>query len=272
MVARLVRDTPYWISDSYESAIDTTITLTIADNTGSIKVIVLTYGKQYVPGFARIAIVLEEFGESMPPELSDLFALVNCPINIGIVPGKPYSNKIYRSAMQGGWEVVCQLPMESVPYADLGTMGIYKTTTIENLEKLLARLSDAFEGAAGYSIHGGGVRIVENEPVILKTVFKHIKTEEKYFLDNSFAAHSRAEEFAYAQDIKCRVPGLWADRNGTFDQQKELVSRFADTVRKTGSGIVLVRNGVHSIELVRFMIAYFHKNDVKIVNVSSLFE
>lgn len=258
------------LSDAFEAPKDSAVTLEISGRTKVVRRQTLSYGGRFLPGYARIAFVVEGLGPDLTPEIIRLFSELKRPVTIGIVPFSPHAGKIRELAQRNGFEVLCQIPMETVPYRPLGDHALYKHFDPPKVDKTLFETAEFLPEARGYAIFGGGVRILENEPEILKRVLSFVRHEEKYFIDNSFASRSRAPEFAKTLEMQFMTPLGAADRGA--GKPKEEILRYAAMVRKTGAGIVLFRSPAGAAAVLNEAFPEIEKESIKIVTVSSLFK
>jgi polysaccharide deacetylase 2 family uncharacterized protein YibQ len=267
---RLAESRGLKVMDVWESGKDSSVALEIWGQTKLLRKLTLAYGPYYLPGYARLAFVLEGFGETFSQDISALFSGIKRPTTLGLVPQRAFTGRIYQLALQNGFEVLCQIPMENIPFRDLGENAVYKNSGKEKIESLLSDFNQEMPEAKGYSIFGGGIRIVENEPEILKTVMAHIKSGEGCFIDNSFASRSRVEEFAREAGVTLLVPLGCADEGDNAAKPEEAVLKYAGIVRKTGKGIILLRDIPHAGKVLEKTIPMIESYGIKLVTVSSL--
>ncbi len=271
-IKRIAESRGLSIADAIESARDSSITIEIWGKESLVRKTTIAYGPYYIPGYARLAFVVEGFGETFNQDISNLFSVIKRPMTLGIVPGGAFTSKIYQLAVQNGYEIICQIPMENIPYKDLGENAIYKRLDNKRIDKILTIFGESMPETKGYSIFGGGIRIVENEPEILKMVLAHIKAEDKYFIDNSFASRSRVEEIASITGLRVIEPLGFVDIGTDTLKEKEAVLKYANIARKTGKGIIFLKESPTVGKVLEQTIPIIESYGIKIVTISSLFK
>jgi polysaccharide deacetylase 2 family uncharacterized protein YibQ len=271
-IQRAVESTPFIISDVQALPRDSSVRLEFSNEDKVIRRTVIAYGDTYLTGFARAAVVLEGFGNQLNKNTHTLFSSIKRPMTIGIVPKQKFSSTVSTMALQNGWEIICQIPMESVPYKYLGKHAVYKHNDLKKLGQMLNSMGRSLAKAKGYAIYGGGIRIVENEPEILASVLKYIKKDKKFFIDNSFAQHSRARDLAFKAHVPFILPLGYGDKSSNMTDQKAAVTRFLEHIRKTGQGIILFKNGEKSLGVINYIIPLIESYGIKLVTVSSLLQ
>ncbi|MFH0918909.1 MAG: divergent polysaccharide deacetylase family protein [Fibrobacterota bacterium] len=272
-VQRLLESNGYSVPDIVTDDRDSTVTMQV-ENAGQkqFRKILFASSRNYLPGTARAALVLEGFGPILTENLAALFTGLNRPVTVGIVPLTPFSGRYRELAQKKGWEILCQIPMEPEPYRFVGEIAVYKHYQEEKLERVIADIEKDVPDAAGFSIYGSGNRITENEPDILRWLLRRLEKDNRYFLDNSFAGHSRTEELSRTEDLPYLAPFKYIDREKELADQKETLAQYAAIIRKTGKGVLLVRDCEYAGELIAYAIPYLESYGIKLVTLSTLYK
>lgn len=271
-VGKLLSATPYTLSDCVWSEKDSSVVLEISREDKVLRRMVLAYGRTYQAGYARMAVVLEGLGMDLDDRIHGIFSSIRYPVTVAVIPAARYAGRICEMARKNGWEIICQVPMESLPYRYLGGSAVYKHFEIRQVTALIAGFEEEMPDACGYSIFGGGIRIVENEPEILRAFLGYAKKKDRFFMDNSFAQHSRAVEIGSTLGVQVLEPPPYSDRSIGPEAQKAAAARQIAQIRRTGQGIMLIRDPGQALPLVTQALALAGEQGVKLVTVSTLLQ
>ncbi|OGS36107.1 MAG: hypothetical protein A2293_00520 [Elusimicrobia bacterium RIFOXYB2_FULL_49_7] len=269
-ISRAVVASGFIIADCIENNRDTSVVLEIARGTEGVRKMTLGYGARFQTGYARIAVVIEGFGLILDNNVHTFFSSVRLPLTLGIIPLTRYAESIADLARANGWELIGQIPMESFPYRYLGGNAIYKHFNATQVEKLLSACDENLPALAGYAIFGNGVRIVENEPDILRFVLQFAKIRKRYFLDNSFAQHSRVADIAAGLNVPLFAPLVQPDRFSNPESRHTALVNQINQIRRTGSGLLLLQTGDDLLSTLEEARRLIEKYDIKPVTLSTL--
>ncbi|MBL8028218.1 MAG: divergent polysaccharide deacetylase family protein, partial [Fibrobacteres bacterium] len=139
------------------------------------------------------------------------------------------------------------------------------------LLKLLEKIDQNLPESNGFTIYGGGLRILEDEPKHLKTVFEYVAKGGKFFLENVSSNRSHGAACAKETSLNYMRALVFIDGGLKTDKALEEVSRHAAVVKKIGSGVLIFRSPKNAAEVIPSMVAGFDTTGIKIVPLSSLF-
>lgn len=258
------------LTNCFENLKDSSIVMEFVGKSGLLRRIKLTKGKNQSAN-TRVAILIENIGLDLIPDLQKLFTIQNSTLVIGIVPLSPNATFYQALALKNDFEVITMLPMESVPYRNIGPEAIYKHTTTEQLAAILQKFDENLNGSSGYSIYGGGIRILESEPQILKRIFGHIKENGKFFVENSQSQRSKAYTFARELSIDYMRTAMSIESNRTTIGLDSDIEKVLLLIKKKGYGIISIQNPAHAAEIIHPLLNKIADANIRTTTISSLF-
>jgi polysaccharide deacetylase 2 family uncharacterized protein YibQ len=250
---------------------DSSVILEVSGKSGLVRRISIIKDVDRVRSLSRLAIVVEGFGQELIADADKLFSTKGVALTIGIIPLSPQADHYRTLALQNGCEIISMLPMESVPYKYLGDKAIYKRTDAGKLRKLLEEMDKSIPEANGFTIYGGGLRILEDEPRHLKMIFTYIQGNGKFFLENVSSGRSHALNCAKETELNYKKAAAFIDGDLNAEQALEEVMRHTSVIKKTGSGVLVFRGVKVAAAVVPKLAENLDNADIRTVPLSSLF-
>jgi len=148
----------------------------------SVFEITLIHDKNIQRSAGKIAICIDDFGSGFSKNIRSFFEL-ECTINVAVLPGLPYSEKISRYATEHGLEVLLHLPMQAQNHKQSDDRFLLSGKLSEKevktkIQNALATVPDA----CGVNNHMGSAASL-NAP-LLEIVMTEINRGNLFFLDS----------------------------------------------------------------------------------------
>jgi len=164
-------------------------------------VLVLARPKVVRSESGRIAVVIDDFGDRHDAMVESFLSL-DFPVTFSVLPGRKYSSRIAREAVQGGHEVILHLIMEPLneSFKDDGYI-ILKGMPPSQIREVVERSLKEVPGAIGVNNHMGS-KATQDRPT-LTPVFQSLIERGLFFMDSYTIASSQA--FPLAREMGLRT-------------------------------------------------------------------
>ncbi len=218
---------------------------------------------------ARIAIVIDDLGQSMVParELIKLEAA----ITFSILPNLEHSEETAQLAGENGRDVLLHMPMERKNLAGKGEEEgtLHSNMTPQEFTSAMEMHIDSVPGAIGINNHEGSA-LTENSEA-MKFLMAELKARDLMFLDSLTAsksiAYATAKEFGLKAAKRDVFLDNYQDRPGYIRGQLDELARIA---KKRGSAVGIGHPYRATLAELTTWIPEVNKQGIVIVPVSQL--
>lgn len=216
----------------------------------------------------RIAILIDDFGDRWDAFTASFLEL-DVPISISVIPGLPYSQKVYSEALKHGCEVLLHLPMQPVGsgYRSHPLM-ITEVMTGSEVEKMFEKAYENLSGVAGVNNHMGSL-ITANRR-IMKYVLQEIKSRDLYFLDSRTTAETVAYTLCTEMGVPAAERDVFLDTELTENAIRASLKQLGRVAREDGSAIGIGHGNRLTLLALREEIPRLRKEGFEFVRVSDV--
>ncbi|MFI5142405.1 MAG: divergent polysaccharide deacetylase family protein [Thermoanaerobaculales bacterium] len=201
--------------------------------------------RQVPPTSARLAIVLDDAGESL--EIVQEVAKLPASVAVAVLPNATHSAEVARALSSLGREVLLHMPME--PVANHGTgpgpgaveVGLTEDAVRERLDSALATVAVA----KGVNNHMGSRATAD--AATMRAVMIELHRRGLYFLDSRTTADTVAESEARANGVPALHRDIFLDVVGEPDAVQQALTQAMARAREKGSALAI--GHVHPVTL-----------------------
>lgn len=222
--------------------------------------------KKHVRG--RIAILIDDFGDRWD-SFAEAFLDLDAPLSVSIIPGLPYSERVFREAANRGKEILIHLPMQpkSGNYAK-GPYLIHQSLTQNQVQSRMESVLRVMHGAVGVNNHMGS--LVTTDRRLMRHVLEAVKKQNLFFVDSRTVAESVAYEVAQELGIPCANRDVFLDNTRSEDAIAGEIQRLARLAEDRGGAIGIGHGNRLTLEALRKHIPRLKADGFRFVRVSEL--
>lgn len=220
------------------------------------------------PGAARLAIVIDDIGESVsaPRKLLRLPA----PITFSILPDLPHTRDAAQVIAQGGREFIIHLPMEPVdfPVHDPGPRPLLLSLDREQTRARMEGYFRELPGAIGASNHMGSAYTADAE--LMTLVERSLADRHLFFLNSKTSPSPVPAEIAHAGRYAYLERDVFLDN----DRDERLIARQLDLAvahaLRYGQAIAIGHPYPETVQVLRAELTGAALRGVQLVSLSEL--
>jgi polysaccharide deacetylase 2 family uncharacterized protein YibQ len=215
----------------------------------------------------RMALIVDDFGFFYNSLVRD-FLKLDVDITISVIPGLRHSERICESALDGGKEVICHLPMEPQRGADdVGDIPLIRVEMDSGeIKKAVLDALETTPGVVGMNNHMGSLATADCD--VMRAVLEVCVERGLFFLDSKTSNKSVVEEIGKEVGADVISNDIFLDNRDedTHDSMLKLLSIAAR--RGEAVGILHVRRD--SFEALEWLISEAKRNGVRLVKITEL--
>lgn len=151
---------------------------------------------------AYIALIIDDLG-NIGPETEPVKSLLNIkyPITLSVIPERPNSAEIAKTASEKGFEILIHQPMEPInPTLSAGEGSILSNMTDPQISQMIQKHISEMPSAIGMNNHMGS-KVTQDEE-LMRVIMKELKRKNLFFIDSMTISTSKG--FAVAQEEKIK--------------------------------------------------------------------
>ena len=227
--------------------------------------------KDLVRGKIRIALIIGEFG-TPDNELIQDFLNLNRKISVSILPGSESSKEIARQAIEGGFEVILQMPMEprECPEIDPGRYTILTTHSYDEVRKKIDLALNDLEKVQGVCNYLGGKATEDTR--LMTRVVKELKKKSLFFIDKGTSQNSVAYQVAQKYGLKSANNPFYINISQSPHNGREQMERLAAIAFHKGKAIACGDYDQETADLLKDTIGHWESRGIELVYASELVE
>jgi uncharacterized protein len=220
------------------------------------------------PSLARIAIVIDDFGQNI--EIAKKFLLLPFPVAISILPYQPHSKEIAELAHQHGKEVLLHCPMEPAGYpkTDPGRGALLVSMSEDTIKQNIRNELDNSPYITGVNNHMGS-RMTENADA-MKAVLGEVGGRGLFFIDSCTTPGSKAYAIARELKIPSRKRDVFLDHNASPDAVRSQISRLIRKARIEGSALAIGHPRESTLKALQAAVEQFREQGIEVVRAKDL--
>ncbi len=215
----------------------------------------------------RIAIIIDDFGDHWD---SVVEAFLDLPFNvtISILPGRPMSRRVAKSAAEKGHEILMHQPMEPLTGTYSRENMILSQMTPEEIEKTVQKSLADVPGAVGTNNHMGS-RVTSNR--LCMTLFlKEIKKRDLFFVDSRTTAETVAFDVAREMGIPCSKRDVFLDVEPGMENIRKSFRLLMERAREQREAIGIGHCTQTTLEIMKEEIPGILKQGYQLITVSEM--
>jgi polysaccharide deacetylase 2 family uncharacterized protein YibQ len=220
-------------------------------------------------GGPRLAIVVDDLGHSITSTVRELVALP-WPLAMSILPERPVSDKVARSAHAAGREVLLHLPMEPEGYPETnpGPLAILLSQSSSEVHALVERALASVPYAQAVNNHMGSR--ASSDRRLMRAVLEETQRRGLYFLDSKTSPSSVICEVASELRLPCLENDLFLDNVADSSAVAERLEELGRLAKKRGSAIGIMHPHPSSLAALKAALPRFDHEGIQVVPLGSL--
>ena len=192
---------------------------------------------QQPPPFARLAVVIDDFGYH--GEGTEEMLSLSIPFTAAVMPFSAYSKEDAGAVEAAGKEAIIHMPMESLTGKSewVGEKGIFRYM---NEEEIRSRIEEAFSivpKAVGMNNHMGSA--VMEDKQTLKIVMEEVGKRQGFFLDSMTSPKTKGAAVAGEGNVPFLQRDVFLDSTDSLAVVKENIRKAAQVAKDQGSAIAI---------------------------------
>ena len=218
-----------------------------------------------------IAIIIDDIGHSL--EAGKRVVNSHWTYTCSILPARPYSIELAKSAYQSGKEVIVHLPMQAAKSQKLGN-GALKIDMARHEFELTVNLSiDSVPYASGVSNHMGSLLTRKKDQMDLLMRIIANRDDYLYFIDSKTTASSIAGLVASQYHIPTLTRDIFLDST-TNDKEhvRKQVRKLLEIAKNKGYALAIGHPYNETITVLDFELRKLGGQGIQLVTVSKLIE
>jgi polysaccharide deacetylase 2 family uncharacterized protein YibQ len=222
-------------------------------------------------GFAKVALVIDDFGYSLK-NISILDSIA-VPMTLSILPGHSYSQTVAEYAHQKGWEVILHLPLEpqkvteyARPEQDTILTSMKKTEVLQILSKQLSSVGYI----VGVSNHMGSKATASEKLMLI--IFEQLRDKNLFFLDSIVTPASVGKKLAKTVGVGFVTRDVFLDNESDYGYIAGQFDQLITLAKRKGKAVGIAHDRKVSLTVLADILSRFdsQKEDVEFVPVSAL--
>jgi uncharacterized protein len=172
-------------------------------------IVSLTRTREEQTESGRIAVVIDDFGDRRDA-MVDAFLSIQTPLTVSVLPGRRYSGRISREAVERGHEVLLHLIMEPLKgtYPDDGSI-VLKGMAPSRIREVVERSLADVPGAVGVNNHMGSK--ATQDRATMAPVMQVLSERGLFFMDSYTIASSVAYPLAAEMGVRTARRDVFLD-------------------------------------------------------------
>jgi uncharacterized protein len=220
------------------------------------------------PSVARIAIVIDDFGQDLG--IAKKFLLLPFPVAFSILPYQTHSKEIAELVHSHGKEVLLHCPMEPIGYpkVDPGRGALLLSMSEDTIRQNVRTALDSSPYFTGVNNHMGS-RMTQNEAA-MKAVLGEVNQRGLFFIDSCTTPGSIAYSVARELKIPSRKRDIFLDNNVSSDSIRSQVSRLIRKARIEGTALAIGHPHEATLKALQEASGQFGEQGIEIVRARDL--
>jgi polysaccharide deacetylase 2 family uncharacterized protein YibQ len=244
------------------------VTLQVGAGDSCLFRVVLARPKAEDTGTARLAVVIDDFGDRSNG-IARAFLELDVPVTISILPGRRYSTRIARDAVERGREILLHLTLEPLdqPVRDDGYL-IRNGMTRSQIQGVVDRALKEVPGVLGVNNHMGSK--TTQDRATLTPLMQILDERGLFFMDSYTVASSIALPVARELGLRSARRDVFLDVTGSREGIRAKIGELARRARAQGSAIGIGHCHSAMLEVLREEIPRLQARGYRFVYVSEL--
>jgi len=220
------------------------------------------------PPLPRLAIVVDDLGYDPSRDAEWLKFPVR--ITVAVLPFGPSSRKIAESARARGWGVILHVPMEPETATSDRTerFRIRRVMTADEMESLLARMTEDLPQASGASNHMGSA--VTADPEAMARYTSALRKKGFFLLDSMTTSKSVALEAAQRAGIPAARRDVFLDANMSSEEMRRQWKRVLSIAREKGAAVLICHGRMETLRMMMEFLPGLKDEKVQAVTLEEL--
>jgi len=216
----------------------------------------------------HLAIVVDDLGYEPSRDAEWLKFPVR--ITVAVIPFGPSSRKVAESARTRGWGVILHVPMEpETPTSDRTEhFRIRRGMTADEMESLLARMTEDIPQASGASNHMGSA--VTADPEAMAAYVSVIKKRGFFLLDSVTTPKSVALEAAQRAGIPAARRDVFLDAGMNPEEMRRQWERALSIAREKGAAVLICHGRTETLRMMMELLPRLKDEKVQAVTLEEL--
>lgn len=189
------------------------------------------------PEVARVAIVIDDFGQNM--EMANKFLDIPLALTFSVLPHQKYSHEVAALAHSRGREVMLHLPMQpqGYPLKNPGKGALFTSMSSDAMRRSLQSALDVSPHFKGVNNHMGS-RFTEDREA-MGVFLNEVRQKGLYFLDSSTSPKSVGHSMAQQLHVLTGRRDVFLDHTPTEDFVRSQIDELIRKARIEGSAIAI---------------------------------
>ena len=216
----------------------------------------------------RLAIVVDDLGYE--PTRDAEWLKLQVRITVAIIPFGPSSRKVAESARARGWGVILHVPMEPENPASDRTerFRIRRGMTADEMESLLARMTENIPQATGASNHMGSA--VTADPEAMAIYASALRKKGLFLLDSVTTPRSVAPEAAQRAGIPAARRDVFLDAAMDSGEMRRQWERALSIAREKGAAVLICHGRMETLRMMTELLPRLKYEKIQAVTLEEL--
>ena len=218
-----------------------------------------------------IAIIIDDMGHNL--KVGEKVVNSHWSFTCSILPARPYSIELAKSAYQNGKEVIVHLPMQATQSQKLGNGALKIDMNKDEFEHIVNLSIDSIPYARGVNNHMGSLMTRNKYQMDLLMQIIANRDDYLYFVDSKTTSNSIAGRAASEYHIPTLTRDVFLDST-TKDKEhvRKQLKRLLDIANEKGYALAIGHPYNETISVLDHELTKLTKQGIQLVSVSKLIE